>query len=231
MAIPPIDDLPLRTFTPAAWVAQVMRRPLALLDDHAHLERKAGSNAMALLCRWPDRLEVALAGAGRGPQERWTHTLTSVAKDEVEHLAIVLRLLHQRGGRLSKHHRNGYAAGLRKLVRTGGGPAELVDRLLISALIELRSCERFAILGDHCEDTELAKLYRGLWASEHGHYTAFVGLAELVASADAVDARWQRMLDDEAAVLDAQPPGARLHAGVTGGMLRNPAVGRAAGAR
>jgi tRNA 2-(methylsulfanyl)-N6-isopentenyladenosine37 hydroxylase len=143
--------------------------------------------------------------------------MTAVARDEVEHLATVSRLLARRGGRLTRGHANLYAADLHKLVRRGRGRAELADRLLVSALIEARSCERFALLGEACQvDAELRKLYRGLWASEHGHYRTFLQLAEQVEPAEEVSRRWDEMLDAEASIIARQPPGPRMHGGVAG---------------
>src|SRR4028118_2189351 len=133
-------DLPLKYATPPAWAADALRRPLELLNDHAHLEKKAASNALELLNRWPEP----------SPPENWVAAMTAIARDEVEHLSVVCRLLARRGGRLTRQHRNPYASDLHKLVRRGQGPGELVDRLMISALIEARSCERFRLLADHC---------------------------------------------------------------------------------
>src|SRR3982751_1943476 len=123
-------DLPLRYQTPPQWAREVLARPLELLNDHAHLEKKAATNALELLNRWPEP----------SPPENWVAAMTAVARDEVEHLAVVSRLLARRGGRLTKQHSNPYAAALRGLVRQGEGRAELVDRLAVSALIEARSC-------------------------------------------------------------------------------------------
>src|SRR6476659_2697879 len=109
--------LPLRYETPAAWAEQVLTEPLALLNDHAHLEKKAAGNALELLNRWPEP----------NPPENWVAAMTAVARDEVEHLAVVTRLLARRGGRLTRQHGNPYAADLHKLVRRGTGPGELVD--------------------------------------------------------------------------------------------------------
>jgi tRNA-(ms[2]io[6]A)-hydroxylase len=209
-ASPKDADLPLRYATPAAWAGQVLREPLALLNDHAHLEKKAATNALELLNRFPEP----------SPPENWVAAMTAVARDEVEHLAVVSRLLARRGGRLSRQHRNEYASRLRGLVRMGAGPGELVDRLMISALIEARSCERFKLLADACADDanggdkELAKLYRGLWASEHGHYRTFIQLAEQIQPAKDVATRWDEMLDAEAALIRAQSPGPRMHSGL-----------------
>jgi tRNA-(ms[2]io[6]A)-hydroxylase len=133
----------------------------------------------------------------------------------VEHLSTVTRLLARRGGRLSRQHGNPYASDLHKLVRKGLGPEELIDRLMISALIEARSCERFKLLADRCEDAELAKLYKGLWASEHGHYLSFLQLAEQILPAAVVSKRWNEMLDAEAAIIVRQSPGPRMHSGVS----------------
>ena len=90
------------------------------------------------------------------PPENWVAAMTAIARDEVEHLAVVCRLLAHRGARLTRQHSNPYASALRQLVAKGAGPAELVDRLMVSALIEARSCERFKLLADVCEDAELA---------------------------------------------------------------------------
>ena len=198
-------ELPLRYATPPDWAASVLAAPLELLNDHAHLEKKAATNALELLNRWPEP----------NPPENWVAAMTAVARDEVEHLAVVSRLLARRGGRLTKSHSNPYAGALHRLVRKGRGTEELVDRLMISSLIEARSCERFKLLGDECEgDAELRKLYRALWASEHGHYLSFIQLAEQLLPSDQVQRRWGEMLDLEADVIRSQPPGPRMHSGL-----------------
>ena len=196
--------LPLRYHTPPDWARSALSDPLALLNDHAHLEKKAAANALELLNRWPEPC----------PPENWVTAMTAIARDEVEHLAVVTRLLARRGGRLSRQHSNPYAAALHKLVRMGLGRGELIDRLMISSLIEARSCERFLLLANACEDVELAKLYKGLWASEHGHYLSFLQLAEAIEPAAVVAGRWEHMLDAEARIIQNQAPGARMHSGV-----------------
>jgi tRNA-(ms[2]io[6]A)-hydroxylase len=116
---------------------------------------------------------------------------------------------------LTKSHANPYASDLHKLVRRGQGTSELVDRLMISSLIEARSCERFALLAEAVEeDKELKRLYAGLWASEHGHYKTFIQLAEQIQPPADVAARWDQMLEAEAKIIRRQPPGARMHSGV-----------------
>lgn len=199
------SELPLRYATPGRWASDVLAHPLELLNDHAHLEKKAAANALELLNRWPEPR----------PPENWVAAMTAVARDEVEHLATVCRLLARRGGRLTRQHSNPYASELRALVRQGTGRGELVDRLMVSALIEARSCERFKLLGEACaDDTVLRKLYRGLWASEHGHFRTFVQLAEGIEPAEEVARRWGEMLDAEARIIRGQPRGPRMHSGV-----------------
>lgn len=199
----PVDEPPLRSRTPAAWAAAVLSDPVALLVDHAHLEKKAAANALALLPRLPRAFD------GTEAATVWAATMASIARDETEHLQVVLRHLARRGGRWTRMHANPYAAALHARVR--GGPGELVDRLLVSALIEARSCERFEVLAGAAEDPELAGLYRGLCASERGHFRAFTSLAERVDPA--WEARWTWFLDEEARVIATQPKGPRMHSG------------------
>ena len=197
-------ELPLRTRTPDGWAEAALTDTLALLDDHAHLERKAASNAMELMTRWPNP---------EPPSPNWTVVLSAIARDEADHLHKVCKLLFARGAQMSRGHANPYARSLRNLVRMGQGQEELVDRLMVSAMIELRSCERFEVLGRVCEDPVLLKLYRGLWGSEHNHYRVFLRLATHFEPRKKVMARWDQMLDDEAAILAAQAPGPRMHSG------------------
>src|SRR3954453_3805567 len=125
----PDADLPLRYATPPGWAVAVLGAPLELLNDHAHLEKKAAANALELLNRWPEPR----------PPENWVAAMTAVARGEGEHLAGGAGVLGGRGGTLTKSHGNPYAAALHKLVRRGQGAEELVDRLMISSLIEARS--------------------------------------------------------------------------------------------
>ena len=99
-------------------------------------------------------------------------------------------------------------------MRKGAGNQELLDRLLISALIEARSCERFDVLARVCADRELARFYHRLGSSELGHYTVFLHLSEYAAPEREVDARWAEMLEAEAQILAAQPAGPRIHGGL-----------------
>jgi tRNA-(ms[2]io[6]A)-hydroxylase len=205
---PSITELPLLSRTPDGWAAMVLCDPLALLSDHAYLEKKAASNALELLNRWPE---------GTNPEE-WTQTLAAIASDEASHLSGVVRLLTERSGRLERTHRNDYARRLRLHVRKGCGNQELLDRLLVSALIELRSCERFDVLARYCRnrDTVLARFYHRLGSSELGHYQVFLRLAGLTVPPPEVDDRWREMLSIEADAIAAQAPGPRMHSGWPG---------------
>jgi len=194
------DELPLIYKTPDSWIETALSDVLQLLNDHAHLERKAAINALELINRWPDP----------SAPSSWIPTMAAVAHDEAEHLQTVVGLMTQRGVRLSKDHKNPYAGDLRKLVRRGEGNRELLDRLIVSALIEARSCERFEILGRLCPEERLAKLYAELWESEHTHYRIFLALAKELLPRE-VDERWQEMLQLESEVLQAQEPGPRMH--------------------
>jgi tRNA-(ms[2]io[6]A)-hydroxylase len=197
-------ELPLLSTTPLTWGARVLEQPIALLIDHAILEKKAAANALELLTRWP--LDYVPG---------WVETMTGVARDETVHLAQVTRLLARRGGKLERGHTNPYAKSLRQLVRKGG-VEEAIDRLLVSALIEVRSCERFAVLAVAAKerDKELAAFYERLYASEYGHYTTFLNLAKKLASPEVVEARWTALLAEESRILSEQKFGPRMHSGL-----------------
>ena len=180
-----LQSLPLRCATPAAWARAALKDPDALLNDHAHLEKKAASNALELLCRWPDAQ----------PPSGWLRALTSIAAEEAEHLRIVSGLLLQRGHPMARHHRNEYAGKLHSSIRRGEGRKELADRLYVAGLIEARSCERFILLAREAQD-ELADLYRDFLGSEVGHFHAFFRMARQIH-----EDRTDEWLDLEAAVV------------------------------
>jgi tRNA-(ms[2]io[6]A)-hydroxylase len=197
-----IDTLPLRSRTPIEWGVAVLAEPFSLLIDHAFLEKKAATNALELLTRWPNEW-----------LDGWVEAMTGVARDEMAHLSQVVRILLNRGGRMERYHKNPYANALRGLVRKASRQ-ELLDRLLVAALIELRSCERFSVLAAASSDAELTVFYRTLFASELGHYRIFLHLAAKFTPQRELDARWEEMLVAEAEILAAQAPGPRIHSGV-----------------
>jgi len=197
-----METLPLHSATPLEWGRAALAEPLSLLIDHAFLEKKAATNALELLTRWPNEW-----------LDGWVEAMTGIARDEMAHLAQVVRILLSRGGRLDRFHKNPYANGLRQLVRKGE-PMELLDRLLVAALIEARSCERFSVLAAASADGELAGFYRALCSSELGHYRVFLNLAGKFTKQGELDARWREMLAAEARILAEQEPGPRIHSGL-----------------
>jgi tRNA-(ms[2]io[6]A)-hydroxylase len=196
-----IQTLPLHSTTAIEWGRAVLKDTTGLLIDHAFLEKKAATNALELLTRWPNDW-----------LDGWVETMISVARDELGHLAQVTRILAGRGGRLDRFHKNPYANELRQLVRKGD-PTELLDRLLVAAVIEARSCERFAVLATASADQDLAAFYRSLAVSELGHYRVFLKLAGEFTNQAELYARWQEILASEASILANQPPGPRIHSG------------------
>ncbi|HEY8040529.1 MAG TPA: tRNA isopentenyl-2-thiomethyl-A-37 hydroxylase MiaE [Polyangiaceae bacterium] len=169
----------LKTSTDDAWAAQALRDVDAVLVDHAHCEMKAASNALSLAARYPGDLELV-------------RSLTDLAREEIDHFQRVLSILVARGVELGPPISDTYAAELRRaaneLPRQTWASAALVDRLLVGALIEARSCERFRLLADATarapEHAALHALWSELLAAEARHYRTFVDLATRAAGED-----------------------------------------------
>lgn len=195
-----LEPLPLRWTTPPEWADRVLRHPLELLADHAHLEHKAAVSALYVLSHWPEC---------EGIVER----MSAIAREELEHLALVHKILIARGGAMPHDHANPYVRALQQHVRKGSR-FHLLDRLLVSSLIEARSCERFERLAERAEDDELRSLYGGLCASERGHHKSFLNFATREYGAAIADERWSEMLDFEAEILAALPFSRRMHGGI-----------------
>jgi tRNA-(ms[2]io[6]A)-hydroxylase len=168
--------------TDPRWVEVALGDLPALLRDHAHCEMKAASNALSLAARWPSR-------------PRLTRALVELAEEELRHFRALLDELERRGVELGKPETDAYAGELRKAAARSGGrtpAAALGDRLLVGALIEARSCERFRLLADAlaARGDALAGLYEELFASEARHYTTLVELsAEVLGGERAARAR------------------------------------------
>lgn len=197
-------SLPLRYKTPPEWAPQVLQDPLALLSDQAYLEKKAANNALEFMNLWPTA-EAPL---------HWLSSIATIAQDETSHLKMVLKLLEKRGGKLERSHKNQYALDLRQCIRKGKGKQDLADRLLVSALIEARSCERFERLAEAGTDNELTKFYAGLIESENGHYNLFIDMAKKILPEQEIESRWDNLLDLEVQIIRAQQPGPRIHGGI-----------------
>jgi tRNA-(ms[2]io[6]A)-hydroxylase len=182
--------LHLRCETPKAWLEHALAHIDEVLVDHAHCEKKATSTAISLLSSYPDQPEIA------GP-------MAALAAEEAEHLRLVVDALHARGLTLGRDPGDLYAQKLLSHVR--GGRERLLDRLLVSALIEARSCERLKLLADNVPDPVLAKLYHELFAAEAGHFALFSGIAEKLFGREETRARLDVLLDAEAQIVRELP--------------------------
>jgi len=157
--------------TSEVWVEQAIARPIEVLIDHAHCERKAAGAAVQLMFRY-------LCEPGLG------EALSPLAREELEHFEQVLALLQARGRYLEPLPSPGYGAQLAKQVRRGE-PERMLDSFLVAGLIEARSHERMALLAQHSPDPELRDLYASLLQSEARHFGLYWVLCE---------ERWSREL-------------------------------------
>jgi tRNA-(ms[2]io[6]A)-hydroxylase len=189
----------LKVATDRAWAIEAVRDAQATLVDHAHCEMKAASNALSLVARYPGDIELARA-------------LADLAREEIDHFLRVVVLLAARGATLGRPPVDIYAAELRRAANAlAPEPAGtgLVDRLLVGAVIEARSCERFQLLARATErdaaQRELHLLWSELLASEARHYRTFLDLAIRAADGDRtrVTQRLERLAEAEAAIVGA----------------------------
>ena len=139
--------------------------------------------------------------------------LTPVVAEEWAHFERVLEQLNKRGYALGKQRKDEYVLALSGILRKGGSrEQQLVEKLLMNALIEARSCERFKLLWKHIGDEELQKFYYELMVSEAGHYVNFIELAKQYMPEDYVQSRWQEFLDAEREILARmEVRGDRMH--------------------
>lgn len=173
----------------------------ALLADHAHCELKAAQSALSLLARF----------GGEAPA--LVEPLTALAREETEHFAQVHEQLVKRDVALSLPVSDSYVARLSAAARSdreSGTPA-LLDRLLVAALIEARSCERFRLLSEQLPDASLRAFYRDLMASEARHFTLFSTLGATCFGAEASRARLSVLANREADVVRQLPLGPQVH--------------------
>lgn len=182
--------LKLKLATDSAWVRNVVEKNIPeILTDHAWCEQKAASNAISIVVRYPQYVDLV--------QE-----MIRLSQEELSHFQLVYDLIVRRGFQLGRERKDHYVNLLIGFMRNGGTPAEyLVDRLLFAAMVEARSCERFKVLSENIDDLELASFYHDLMVSEANHYTLFIGLARKYASGMDVDARWQEWLDYEGEII------------------------------
>jgi tRNA-(ms[2]io[6]A)-hydroxylase len=189
--------LPLRLPTDPRWLEIAVADFDAVLVDHAHCEKKAAASAMALVSAYPDH-DVLIKRLAR------------VAHEELRHFRQVYDLISERGLQLGKDEGDPYAQQLIKQVRTTYAERRM-DRLLVSALIEARSCERLELLGEGLPDAGLRDFYRKLAQAEAGHYVLFVDLAELYDEPARVQARLAELAEAEAAIVASLPVAPRVH--------------------
>lgn len=171
-----------------------------ILIAHAYCEQKAASTCISIIVHYPERTELV-------------ETLTPIVAEEWGHFQRVLKELKKRNIPLGRQRKDEYVGQLMKLVRNKGDyEGAMLDRLLISGLIEARSCERFKLLSESLEDESLQKFYRELMISEAGHYRTFIELAEKYLPVEEVRARWKELLHQEAEIMRSiTPRGDRIH--------------------
>jgi len=192
--------LKLQLPTDPLWVKNVVESNIEeLLTDHAFCEQKAASNAITLIVQNPNLSDLV--------QE-----MTDLVQEEMEHFKRVHQIIIQRGYTLGRERKDNYVNELRKFIIIGGGrEAQLIDRLLFSAMIEARSCERFKVLSDNINDKELADFYYELMVSEATHYAMFIRLAKKYAVEVDVDKRWAEFLAYEAQVIQNYGKAETIH--------------------
>jgi tRNA-(ms[2]io[6]A)-hydroxylase len=189
--------LRLKSSTAPWWLATVEENLAEVLIDHAHCEKKAAGTAMNLIFAYVDRVELV-------------RPLSEIVDEELDHFRQVLDLLDARGIRFRRLVPSSYGRQLNDLVRKQE-PARAVDRMLVAALIEARSCERFALLKDRLADRELADFYASLFESEARHHATYVQMAKLFEKDEIVDARLEELSASEAEIIDRGDPLARMH--------------------
>ena len=171
-----------------------------ILTDHAWCEQKAATSCISLIQRYPDR-------------ERLVEDLSPIVTEEWGHFRLVLAELQKRNLRLGPQRKDQYVNQLMEFEKKGGSVEQrFLDRMLIMALIEARSCERFKRLSEGLEDPYLRQFYRRFMESEAGHYHLFIELAESYLDKDIVRKRWAQWLEYEAQVMaNLEIRGDRIH--------------------
>jgi tRNA 2-(methylsulfanyl)-N6-isopentenyladenosine37 hydroxylase len=185
--------------TPGEWVACALTNQETLLVDHANCEKKAAATALNLMFRYVDH-------------HRLLNKLSRLAREELRHFEQVMAIMKARSVPYPQLSASRYAAALRQQVRSHE-PGRLVDTLLVGAIIEARSCERFAVLAPEL-DGELGQFYRSLLRSEARHFNDYLKLAVEVGSLDEVEARLPVLLQFERGLIEAPDEEFRFHSGV-----------------
>jgi tRNA 2-(methylsulfanyl)-N6-isopentenyladenosine37 hydroxylase len=177
--------LGLKLKTDPRWVTIVESNIEEILTDHAWCEQKAATNIISIIAYNSEHVDLVT-------------DLLEIAKEEIEHFQMVHNIIKERGLTLGRERKDHYVNELFKFMKKDGSRNDaFIDRLLFSAMIEARSCERFKVLSQNIEDKELAEFYRVLMISEAGHYTTFLKFARKYTEKVDVDKRWAEWLEFE----------------------------------
>jgi len=191
--------LGLRLPTDPRWVRIAEKNLDEILTDHAWCEQKAASTAISLIVRFPEFPDMV-------------EEFTALAREEMEHFALVHAKLRERGLSLGFERRDPYVHDLSKFIKKGGNRRmQLVEALLMAGMIEARSCERFRILSEELEDPDLRTFYRGLMVSEARHYTLFLNYARKYGEGIDVDKRWKEFLEYEGGLMKKYGKSETIH--------------------
>jgi tRNA-(ms[2]io[6]A)-hydroxylase len=171
------------------WVNIAEKNLNEILSDHAFCEQKAASTAISLIVSFPEYTELV--------QE-----MISLVEEEMSHFKMVHDLIIERGYSLGRDRKDEYVSKLLRFFPKGGSRnTQLVHRLLLAALIEARSCERFRLLSEKLEDKKLANFYKKLMISEANHYTLFLSLARKYGEINDVNQKWNSLLEFEKEII------------------------------
>ncbi|GAB3415722.1 MiaE family protein [Niabella aquatica] len=192
--------LGLQLPTDPRWVNLAEISLEAILTDHAYCEQKAATSCITIIQKYSDK-------------EKLVTELAPIVTEEWGHFRLVLQELHKRGLKLGKQRKDEYVNALIHFQTKGGHPDDrFLDQLLMMAMIEARSCERFKRLSEGLNDPYLAKFYRRFMESEAGHYTLFIDLAETYLPKEQVRARWAAWLAHETDIMqELSLRGDRIH--------------------
>lgn len=181
--------LGLKLPTDPRWVNLAEKTLQEILTDHAYCEQKAATSCITLIQSFPDKHELV-------------NELAPIVTEEWGHFRLVLNELKKRGLELGRQRKDEYVNALMAFEKKGGSREErLLERLLVCALIEARSCERFRLLSLYISDDTLKDFYHGFMVSEAGHYRLFIDLANRYSDPTIVKTRWNQYLEYEAEIM------------------------------
>lgn len=186
--------------TDPRWVNMAAMNLEDILTDHAYCEQKATTTCISLIQKHSDKPLLV-------------QKLAPIVSEEWSHFRLVIKELEKRGLRLGKQRKDEYVNQLLQFVRKGGDQTlKLLDKLLVCAMIEARSCERFRLLSIELEDANLRNFYHKFMVSEAGHYKLFLELAAHYTDKETAQKRWQECLDFEATIVaNLKPRADRMH--------------------